>query len=140
MYLFSAFRNDILFAFLSGFILLAFNSCSEKHELAENEENEGLTSAEMMKLWGEMRAYPFDGIPQEKFHLGFRKLKDDEEKLRRRKLSGLGVNQAAMSETPWTPLAPKNFAGRILSLAFHPTNANIMWAGSASGGLWKTTN
>jgi hypothetical protein len=140
MYLLRAFPRGILITILSGFIVLAFHSCSEKHDSKENEENEGLTSAEMMKLWGEMRAYPYDAIPQEKFHLGFRKLKDDEEKLRRRKLSGLGSNQAAMSVTPWTPLAPKNFAGRILSLAFHPTNANVMWVGSASGGLWKTTN
>jgi photosystem II stability/assembly factor-like uncharacterized protein len=33
-----------------------------------------------------------------------------------------------------------NFAGRILSIGFHPTDPNIMWVGSASGGLWKTTN
>ncbi len=42
--------------------------------------------------------------------------------------------------SPWIPLGPKNFSGRILSLAIDPTNTNIMFAGSASGGLWKTTN
>jgi photosystem II stability/assembly factor-like uncharacterized protein len=41
---------------------------------------------------------------------------------------------------PWTPLAPMNFSGRVISLAFHPTNQNVMWVGAASGGLWKTTN
>ena len=41
---------------------------------------------------------------------------------------------------PWTELAPKNFAGRVLSIAFHPTNPNIMFVGTASGGIWKTTN
>ncbi|MCC7431805.1 exo-alpha-sialidase, partial [bacterium] len=30
--------------------------------------------------------------------------------------------------------------GRITSLAIDPTNANILYAGSASGGIWKTTN
>jgi len=40
----------------------------------------------------------------------------------------------------WTSIGPANYAGRIISLAWHPTNTNIIYAGSASGGLWKTTN
>jgi photosystem II stability/assembly factor-like uncharacterized protein len=31
-------------------------------------------------------------------------------------------------------------AGRLNCIAFHPTNASIMWVGAPSGGLWKTTN
>lgn len=30
--------------------------------------------------------------------------------------------------------------GRVNSLAFHPTDANTIYAGAASGGLWKSTN
>ena len=30
--------------------------------------------------------------------------------------------------------------GRINCIAFHPTDANTFWVGSASGGLWKTAN
>lgn len=30
--------------------------------------------------------------------------------------------------------------GRINEIAFHPTNANIIYAGAAGGGLWKTTD
>ncbi len=30
--------------------------------------------------------------------------------------------------------------GRINCIAFHPTNVNIIWVGSPSGGLWKSTN
>jgi len=33
-----------------------------------------------------------------------------------------------------------NGNGRLNSIAFHPTNPSIMWVGSASGGLWKTSN
>ncbi len=46
----------------------------------------------------------------------------------------------------WQPLGPNTSPGgyaglgRIASIAFHPTNLNIIWAGSAGGGLWKTTN
>ena len=30
--------------------------------------------------------------------------------------------------------------GRLDCMAFHPTNANIMWVGSPAGGVWKTLN
>ncbi|MFQ5568603.1 MAG: hypothetical protein ACE5G0_02945 [Rhodothermales bacterium] len=33
-----------------------------------------------------------------------------------------------------------NASGRILTHAFDPHDSRIIWAGSASGGLWKTTN
>jgi hypothetical protein len=40
----------------------------------------------------------------------------------------------------WFSLGPANFSGRILDLEFHPTNPDIIYAGSASGGLWKSTD
>jgi photosystem II stability/assembly factor-like uncharacterized protein len=110
------------------------------HEEIENEEEEGLVAYEMMGLWGEMRAYPFASIPEGKFNEGFRKMKDDEERNKNLRSSKITSEAAVVMSTSWTPLAPKNFGGRIISLAFHPTDANIMWVGSASGGLWKTTN
>lgn len=40
----------------------------------------------------------------------------------------------------WQLVGPTNMAGRMLCIVWHPTNTNIIYAGSASGGLWKTTN
>ncbi|MCF8238311.1 MAG: hypothetical protein K9I85_09165 [Saprospiraceae bacterium] len=40
----------------------------------------------------------------------------------------------------WKPLGPKNIGGRTLCVAFHPQNPDIVYAGSASGGLWVTKN
>ncbi len=40
---------------------------------------------------------------------------------------------------PWSVLGPFNIGGRTLSLAVDPTDPQIIYAGSASGGLWKTT-
>ena len=43
----------------------------------------------------------------------------------------------------WSFLGPTSNGiglGRINSMAFHPTNAAIMYIGSASGGVWKTLN
>ena len=41
-------------------------------------------------------------------------------------------------EADWEPLGPKNIGGRTLCLAFHPDDPEVIFAGSASGGLWKT--
>lgn len=41
----------------------------------------------------------------------------------------------------WQNLGPntmQNFGGRMITHAFDPNDINVVWAGSASGGLWKT--
>lgn len=40
----------------------------------------------------------------------------------------------------WVSAGPTNFSGRIKSLAIHPTDGNVVYAGAADGGVWKTTN
>jgi photosystem II stability/assembly factor-like uncharacterized protein len=63
--------------------------------------------------------------------------------------NNLKINETNGSD--WTPIGPvvvpekasgpsKTGLGRINCIAFHPTNQNILYAGSPSGGLWKTTN
>lgn len=39
----------------------------------------------------------------------------------------------------WQSIGPFTFGGRMLAMAFHPDNMDILYAGSASGGLWKST-
>ncbi len=39
----------------------------------------------------------------------------------------------------WEAMGPWNTAGRTLAVAFHPTQQNTLFAGTASGGLWKST-
>lgn len=40
----------------------------------------------------------------------------------------------------WFEVGPTNLSGRILALAFHPTDPLTVYVGAASGGLWKTTD
>ena len=40
----------------------------------------------------------------------------------------------------WFSLGPTNLAGRILAIEVDPSNGNIVYAGSASGGLWKSVD
>ncbi len=42
--------------------------------------------------------------------------------------------------TDWTERGPWNIGGRIRSIVNDPSNPSVLYAGSASGGVWKTTN
>mgnify|MGYP000150351270 CR=1 FL=1 len=47
---------------------------------------------------------------------------------------------AGITRGKWKWLGPGNIGGRVRALLIHPTNTSTMFAGSVSGGLWKTTN
>jgi hypothetical protein len=40
----------------------------------------------------------------------------------------------------WQSVGPRNVNGRVKCLAVNPDNGNIVWAGAANGGVWKTVN
>ncbi|QUQ65372.1 WD40/YVTN/BNR-like repeat-containing protein [Kutzneria sp. CA-103260] len=40
----------------------------------------------------------------------------------------------------WQQLGPTNIGGRVVSLAMDPTKADALYAASASGGLWRSTD
>ena len=40
----------------------------------------------------------------------------------------------------WQEAGPRNIAGRVLSVAFDPESPDVIWAGSAGGGLWRSGN
>ncbi|MBE0642884.1 MAG: T9SS type A sorting domain-containing protein [Bacteroidetes bacterium] len=50
---------------------------------------------------------------------------------------GKGLDKTAMSNE-WTALGPANTAGRLRALAFRPGDYNVVYAGGASGGVFKS--
>ncbi|MFQ5637532.1 MAG: WD40/YVTN/BNR-like repeat-containing protein [bacterium] len=40
----------------------------------------------------------------------------------------------------WLSVGPRNINGRIKCLAIHPTDGEVLYAGAANGGVWKTTD
>src|SRR6185503_12551268 len=51
----------------------------------------------------------------------------------------IGPRQMSTATT-WVPLGPTNGAGRITSVAPHPTAIGTVYVGANSGGVWKTTD
>jgi photosystem II stability/assembly factor-like uncharacterized protein len=50
------------------------------------------------------------------------------------------THAAVPANRQWELMGPTNTGGRVTSLAAHPTEPNIVWAGAAGGGVWKTTD
>ncbi|UOQ73522.1 T9SS type A sorting domain-containing protein [Hymenobacter cellulosilyticus] len=52
------------------------------------------------------------------------------------------VPVGSLTQTTWVERGPSNVGGRIRALVVDPADAtgNTVWAGTAGGGLWKTTN
>jgi hypothetical protein len=113
-----------------------FDTIKELREGEGGEENE--SAAEVLGAWdmmGGMRSWPNPNgeISAAAYSAAYEHMKMMPEI--RNKVSA----QSRVEASNWIPLGPMNFSGRILSLGFDPVDPNIIWAGSASGGLWRTT-
>ena len=47
---------------------------------------------------------------------------------------------AGIAPANWQELGPGNIGGRICSILTHPTNPDLLYVGSVSGGIWRSTN
>jgi len=101
---------------------------TEDHEGAGDESHTHPTSGAMasMQWLAQQRAYPNDRYPRR----GWVEAWEYSRRTLRR--------PANKSTVPWTPIGPKNIGGRTLAIAFNPENPQTVWAGSASGGLWRS--
>lgn len=89
--------------------------------------------AEAMRWFYEQRAYPNGTIPLDWKERAF-------EHIRRNNMPSLQKSSDGTTALSWTEVGPGNIGGRIRSIAVSPSNSNIMYVGSVSGGVWKSTN
>ncbi len=83
---------------------------------------------EALKFNGERQVYPFESLPSEAYSKAWETFQKENQNTQK------NVNDPL----PYESLGPLNRGGRTLALVFNPENPNTMYAGSASGGLWKT--
>lgn len=93
------------------------------------EENEASDALQSMQWMSQIRAYPDVDIPADKFYKAF--------EYSSTQLTALNDNPNLDS---WTSIGPNNIGGRSLAIAVHPVDTSIVYIGSASGGLWKSTS
>ena len=106
--------------FLLGFAilpLLALVSCNQ----SSPPKTSGAGKA--MEFWDMLRSYPDGHLYSSRLYQAHNEWSNS-----------LGLR----NNISWKAMGPKNIGGRTLCLAFHPTESKVLFAGSASGGLWKS--
>jgi photosystem II stability/assembly factor-like uncharacterized protein len=84
---------------------------------------------EALNFWSYQRAYPNKAIPDVAHYAAF-------EYAQKNLQRSPGGQLAAVD--PWKEIGPHNLGGRTLAIVFNPQNPNTVYAGSASGGLWRS--
>ncbi|MCO6493289.1 MAG: hypothetical protein J5I98_33015 [Phaeodactylibacter sp.] len=102
---------------------LLFTSCARQAPPGEPAKS---GAALALEAWALYRSYPDGRIWQRNLSQAYEQQQ-------------LAVGFRGGDNPAWEPMGPKNFGGRTLCLAFHPSDPNILYAGSAGGGLWKST-
>jgi len=114
--------------FAAVLIGLAFFGCQYFYQKHFNQKEQRSSGAyEALNLLGSARIYPFEKMPGAAYFQAWRFLEEMKP-----------AESVARSTDPWETLGPHNRAGRTLKLAFNPQNPNTLYAGSASGGLWRS--
>ena len=91
----------------------------------------------------EQRAYPFESIPMDTHNLAihtemssppYRPLGAEADPVWQ------SIGPAPLNEITYAGQSQQDASGRSLTVAIHPTNANIILLGAAQGGIWRSTN
>lgn len=145
-------RKPILLAGIATLLLFAtffivkqspqtrFHASSEQYEKEEGEEEENERFGEQsgadkqLSTWLQAKGWPDPG------YLGDKYARAWQQYLKLKQESNNNVNYRGNAAN-WTSLGPNaTIGGRVTCVTVDPTNINNVWAGSASGGIWKSTD
>src|SRR5579859_3050494 len=124
--------------------LLAGTTWFMAREEGEEEDKDAGIDKEM-SMWWWSRGYPDPRYIGMKYARAWdqatamRNLADDHNP---KQAAGAGGTPGTANYTGnWAPIGPsKTIGGRILSIAIDPSNSNNLFIGSASGGIWNSTD
>ncbi|MBA4312165.1 MAG: hypothetical protein C0417_06005 [Chlorobiaceae bacterium] len=121
--------------FVISFIVTQ-NDLVRKSNTSDGIEGESIPSnlkstgaMEAMRWYNDQRAFPTGKIPYDWREKA-------EEHIKKYNLS----KSSSIDAVSWTSVGPSNVGGRVRSIAVDPANSSIVYAGSVSGGIWKSTN
>ncbi len=110
-------------AFLAS--LLALSLWWFQQSIQSTDKTETISGAyQALNFFAAQRTYPHEELPRQAHFAGWQQARQ--------------MSPPRSTTDPWQSLGPHNFAGRTLALAFNPLNPNTLYAGSASGGLWRS--
>ena len=129
------------------FIILAIITIHAQHEFKDilREKSIYVSAPENVKQrksfireWNfyEERAYPYENIPSD----AYKKAWDQKMEMRNNTTLRSNLIWTSIGPTPGYYFAYGNISSRIVTGAYHPNNPDIIYIGTANGGVWKTTN
>ncbi|MEO8664313.1 MAG: T9SS type A sorting domain-containing protein [Ignavibacteria bacterium] len=122
----------ILLVTAAGLFFILNQNTKKEHfnkEIEEKDESEEIGGHVPAEDWFErQRAFPFDEIPQEEYLKSVEYVKNY-----------MSVRDLDNSSS-WELAGPANIEGRITTIAIDPVNSQIVYTGTANGGVWKSTN
>lgn len=117
-------------------------SSGEEAEEGEEEENEKESgAARQLNSWFQAKGYP----NPENISLKYLKAWEEFEEIKKRSDENNVLDRTG-SASNWAQLGYSTtnggtrIGGRIVCMAIDPNNTNNLWVGSASGGIWKSTD
>lgn len=128
---------SFIISFVVGFISVSKISQSENEleKFLAHKIKKKKTSAkfdkpmEAVRFWFEMRSYPLGYIPENWLNEALKHIEENNI-----------IEYSKVFNTTWTQLGPTNIAGRVRSVVIDHTNPSVIYTGSVSGGVWKSTN
>ncbi|RMF20927.1 MAG: hypothetical protein D6765_16225, partial [Bacteroidetes bacterium] len=85
---------------------------------------------EALSFLGMVQTYPEGRVPERAHFAAWQEVQ--------RQREALAAERGNPPVEPWESLGPHNRGGRMLAIAFNPQNPRTVYAGSASGGLWRS--
>jgi len=111
-----------------------------QQETTTSQKELGEDLEQRARWWTEQRAYPAKSIPRGARQAALRT------KLKMRAFLESAQEQSGHHSPPvagacnWVQTGLRNINGRIRSLAVHPANGAIIYAGAAEGGVWRSSD
>ena len=122
-----------LICFIIGIALIVSHHPQQNSENRSEIERETKLEAkyafEAMQWYNDQRAYPSGRIPEDWKQNALKHIQ--QHNLQKSSLS---------SQVIWSEVGPSTTGGRVRSIAVDPANSNIIYCGSVSGGVWKSSN
>lgn len=110
---------------------------NEEGEREEEEEEEQSGAARQLNTWFQTKGYPDASNMTGKYMNAWYEFQEI-----KKRTAG---PQTRINVSNWTSLGQcfdggTRIGGRIVCMAIDPSNTNNLWVGSASGGMWRSTN
>ena len=90
------------------------------------DDDEGFSGAmQSLDFWTIQRAYPNKYIPANAYYKAYQSV-------------SFKLSKSNILSPAWQEMGPQNIGGRTIAVDINPLNPNTIYAGSASGGLWRS--